>query len=145
MVGTFEDASLALTESRAREHAHLLSMDGSTRTVYLINGVVYKVEHYGVVRENRNEFETITRERDNLPEGVFYPEVSLFAVGNTEIIAMSYIQGQAVAECYCTPDEECDDSCMPAHVWEQVNGVLDDTGGFNVILNTEGIWIIDAA
>lgn len=144
MIGNMADAAQALSDYMQGNDDRLLSADGTTRMVYLINGVVYKIHHVKEQTENVDEFYRIRNHSDILPEGVYYPEVGLFEIDNDNIIAMEYIEGRQVAECFCTPDESCDDSCMPMHVWESVHTVLGDTGGFNVVLNDKGIWIIDA-
>jgi hypothetical protein len=138
MIGTQEDANRAVAGD-----LRVLSSYGCTRMVYIANDVVYKVPLSSEFDScNRDEFR-IMSDSSNLPDGVFYPEVSLFNVNGIDVIAMEYISGQRMAECYCVAPEVCAPDCMPNHVWELVNGVLDDTGGFNVIVNDSGVWIID--
>lgn len=143
MTGNSADAKQALRDFLSGEDSRVLSFDGSTRVVYLIDGIVYKIEIEEFDSPNETEIKNIRE--TVLPDGVFYPSTDIYYFGNTSVIAMDYIEGTAVAECFCVEPEVCDDSCMPNDVWEKVNGILGDTGGFNVILNNEGIWIIDAA
>lgn len=138
MTGTEENARLALARALP-----VLSYQGSTRIVYLCDNVVYKVETNleddGI---NAYEYDRMTTIVPN--EGVFFPDVSLYTFDGTDVIAMEYIEGQAMAECYCIEGvEECTETCMPDYVWQLVNGTLDDTGGYNTIVNERGIYIID--
>lgn len=138
MIGNETDARLAVERALP-----LLTHLGSTRTVYLQGNVVYKVEStFEDIGINAMEYRRMTTEPTNT--GVFFPDVSLFDIDGTQVIAMEYIHGQAMAECYCMEGvEECLPDCMPDSVWQLVNGTLDDTGGFNVIVNERGIFIID--
>jgi|SRR5690606_1543326 len=144
MIGTYADAALALSMHLDNDSSMLLSADGTTRMVYLIGGVVYKV---GSDFDNRNEFENITANADNLPEGVCFPKVDLFEVAGNDIIAMEYIEGQAMSECFCEYYKEPHtNTCMPPWILDLVSNIIDDTGGDNVILTDNGdIYIIDAA
>lgn len=143
MIGTYADAALALGMYLDYDHSMLLSADGTTRMVYLIDGIVYKV---GSDSDNRWEFENITANADNLPEGVFFPKVALFEVAGSKVIAMEYIRGQVMAECFCHVGEQHGSTCMPADIFAKVRDVIDDTGGENVIVTDNGdIYIIDAA
>lgn len=145
MVGTFENASLAAASYYGGLSAHVFSMDGSTRAVYLIEDVIYKVPYHGFNEANTAEYDNITNTRAMLPEGLYYPNVSLFDVQGTPVIAMDRIKGQLIYACNCMDDdEECDEFCMTDKVKDIVSPFLGDTGGMNVILNDEGVWIIDA-
>lgn len=121
----------------------VLSYAGSSRTVYLMDNVVYKVENNLEDKgTNAYEFERMTTIKPST--GVFFPAVSLYTIDGTDVIAMEYINGQSVSECYCIEGiEVCEADCMPDSVWQLVNGTLDDLGGFNTIVNDSGIYIID--
>lgn len=142
MTGNLTDAARALAGDLP-----ILSMDGSTRIVYRIDEVVYKVNN-GMWDEDANltEYETI-RDMGTLPDGVYIPETSIYSVDGQNVIAMQFIEGTAVAECYCIAGlEECTDMCMSNDVWETVSGYLDDTAGLNTIITENGdIYLIDLA
>ena len=142
MTGNLTDAARALAGDLP-----ILSMNGSTRFVYRIDEVVYKVNN-GMWDEDTNltEYETI-RDMGTLPDGVYIPETSIYSVDGQNVVAMQFIEGTAVAECYCYElGDICDNTCMPAHVWEKVNGYLDDTAGLNTIITDNGdIYLIDLA
>lgn len=143
-VGTDLHAALILKMHNALDGTYLLSNSGTTRTVYLIDGIVYKV---GYSWDNRAEFDNISRKGHLLPEGVYFPLTSLYEFGDRTVIAMEYIEGQAVGECYCDEyNEPHTDICIPKDVLNLVSGIIDDTGGLNVIIKDNGdIYIIDAA
>ena len=138
MIGTLEDATLATTLGYGDPE---FLADGSTRAAFLINGVVYKVDMCGDMAPT-NEYEYSRIRRTALPDGVFFPKTELYDVDGTFVIAMEYIEGQIMHECWgeCTPHYP---ECMTTEVLDKVGPVLDDTGGDNVIVNDEGIWIID--
>lgn len=140
MIGTAENAALALTDPRQ----FVLSDDGSTRSVYLIDGVVYKREHwYGI---NSTEYDNILNGKADLPEGVSYPEVSLYTIDGTDVIAMEYVKGMAIYECYCEDmGDPCSDMCMTDKERDILIDCLDDPSGRNVIRCDSGYVIIDAA
>jgi len=141
MVGNIEDATHALNP--AAHLMFLLSSHGSTRDVFLINDVVYKVERQSDW-VNATEYEVMTTKR--LPVGVFYPEVSLYDIDGTEVIAMDYIEGTFIYECFCSlSDDTCDSMCMTEHEREFLIPLLDDPSGLNVVRNEHGYYIIDAA
>lgn len=140
MIGNAADAALTLTDPEE----FLLSDDGGTRKVYLINGIVYKVERSGInyscnVTENMNINGGMT-----LPEGFKFPKASLYTIDGVPVLAMEYIAGIAKAACYCFEDEEHDASCMRRKDEEILRNLI-DVGGFNVIYNDEGAFVIDAA
>jgi len=146
MTGNLKDAILAVKADRTRDREFLLTDCGSSRTVYLINGVVYKVDQSVPCWYNTQEFENINTMRDSLPEGIYFPNVELFEVFNQIVIAMDYIEGQAMAECHCLEFEECDPMCMSDDILKRVKPYCDDTGGLNVIETSNGdLYIIDAA
>lgn len=129
----------------------ILSTNGSTRTVYRIGNVVYKVNQYFEANYDANveEYRNIAaiNANGNLPDGVYVPNVSLYVVGMHNIIAMDYVEGTAVAECYCEMSNDTHtNTCMTNDVWEKVNGFLDDLSGLNTIVKDNGdIYLIDLA
>lgn len=142
MIGNFADAARAVAYESAGDWDYLLSAEGTTRMVFLINGVVYKIDSgFGA---NVAEYENITAYRDMLPEGFLFPETSLFHVNGMDVIAMEYIEGVGVAACYLE-NETCDGTCAPQEVVDVLNDFHLDSGGMNVIINDSGYWIVDAA
>lgn len=145
MTGNADHAALALAGDLP-----ILSDMGSTRMVYLYDNVVYKVNtgvwNYDANLEEFNIAQEISNVR-TLPEGVYIPAVTLYSIEGHNVLAMEYIEGTAVAECYCAmANDVCTDTCMSDDVWQKVNGYLDDTSGFNTIITATGdIYIIDLA
>lgn len=142
MIGNETDAAYALNMFDAGDDSELLSMDGSTRVTYLIGGIVYKVE-IDTDYNNAMEFENMTSIA--LPMGVYFPDVSLYTINGRDVIAMEYISGQRVAECYCTDMEECESDCAPRDIVALMEDMNLDPCGYNVIINGNGAYIIDAA
>ena len=129
---------------RDSDDTFLFSADGSTRMVYLINGVIYKVE--GFEGTNEAEYDKILNTRESLPAGVFYPETSLFTIDGENIIAMEYIEGTAIYDCYCVDmGDECDSVCMTDSEKFFLVCLIDDPSGMNIIRNIHGYYIVDAA
>lgn len=145
MVGTYADAALALSDFVTGDYSRILSREGSARIVYLINGVVYKIDRAGS-DDNIREYEAI-RSANALPDNVFYPETSLYCVGNDDVIAMEYIRGQAIYMCIDSDTGDiCDPMCMTnAERNLFTSDILPDPSGMNVIRTDNGYYIIDAA
>lgn len=138
---------MAVMSFRNADMHNIFSRDGSTRDVFLINGVLYKVENGGEYDVNAAEFEYILNMRDNLPEGVHFPETSLFRVLGEDVIATEIVTGQLKYHCFDRENDldECDDFCLSDREIELLTGIVQDIHGFNVIVNDAGYWIIDAA
>ena len=143
MIGTREDAALALSDFRMHRTGNVLSFYGSNRAVYLINGIVYKINN-GEVDDDVNAIEYRNVNSIELDKGYKFPETSLYTVNGESVIAMEYIDGTAVAECYCTADEECDEQCAPDDIVSYFESLGLECGGYNAIINDEATWIIDA-
>src|SRR5690349_10007808 len=109
MIGNLADATTALSRFMVGDWTDILSANGTTRIVYIINGVVYKCE--GESGVNQTEFEVMSTM--SLPCGFAFPAVNLFQIGDVDVIAMEYVDGIAVAECFCLDFEECDETCAP--------------------------------
>lgn len=148
MIGNIEDAAEALRDYNNNAYENVFSANGTTRMVYLINDVIYKVDcGTGYFSDNRAEYDNIMANSNNLPEGVYFPDTALFEIDGKNIIAMEYIEGEPMSECYCDEfEEEHTSSCLPDDIRDLVSPIIDDTGGENVILTDDGrIYIIDAA
>jgi len=149
MIGNVVDARQAYNASRLRTHENVLSYDGSSRDVFLINSVVYKVVQSDWDYDfNTAEYEAIATNSHEFPANVRYPQVSIFNVnGKFPVIAMEYIEGEAIAECTCHPDDgECMTDCMTIEEYTLIEPFMSDPSGFNVIRCEDGMYvIIDAA
>lgn len=146
MTGNATDAARALMFHECRSWAHAFSRDGSTRTVFLINGVIYKVEDYGFQGINAIEYDNMRNMSSVLPAGVFFPAASLFTIGDVDVIAMEYIRGQAIYQCACDfSGDKCDPCCMTDEERDILVPIMDDPSGFNAIRTDTGVYIIDVA
>lgn len=138
MIGTAENASLAAT----RPSSHILSFDGTSREVYLIEGVVYKVP-IGWYRDNEAEHLNLTRLKGkDIPAGIAFPEASLHG----DILAMEYIKGIPTGSCIdCEVGDPCQyGDCMPIDIAEafRILGFIDLSFG-NVIIKDGIYYLID--
>lgn len=142
MIGNTDDATRALLDYRDYNNRFLLSNEGSTRMVYLINGVVYKIESYedGV---NLSEFETVNSVE--LQEGFAFPETALYSVLGENIIAMEYVEGMPLARCYCADTGDvCAADCLDTETADYLDSLGLDSSGFNTIVADQTYYIIDA-
>ena len=140
MVGNIDDAALA-----ARDIAGYRLGIGAYRKTYLINGVVYKVTYDGDGRGDNANLSEWSNYTDTGVPFVRFPETTLWPVGGMPVIAMTYVDGLLMGECYCTPDEECQDSCLSddeRDMIEKVTGVC-DLGYGNVIVTPGVYWVVD--
>lgn len=144
MIGNAEDARMAVMAYRNGDMHNIFSRDGSTRDVYLINGVLYKVENGGLIGINADEYDYINNMRDSLPSGVHFPDTALYRILGEDVIATDRIIGQLKYKCYDQEiGDECDDFCLSDQEIEMLTGYSQDMSGFNTIVNDDGYWIID--
>lgn len=105
MVGNSTDALTALTAYNECDDSNLLSDVGTTRMVYLINDVVYKVDRVLSNSENAWEYEHASKIRGNLPTGVRIPEMELYtfyddSAGTIDfVLACEFVTGFPTGEC----------------------------------------------
>ena len=142
MTGNAAHAALAATHP----DEFLFSDFGCSRIVYLIDGVIYKVQRNPFYRDNEFEFAAGQALSGNLPEGYAIPEMEMF--GN--VLAMAYIDGEPTGECtdiqlglpcsHAGSNEEC----IPADILDRINGWDDPAYGNALIEYETGItYLID--
>lgn len=141
MIGSREDAAAALYG----ELPHL--DDGTSRRAYLSDGVVYKVNINDSWDDNLDEWNRYVRLKgEYMDPNVCLPETWLYEIDGKSVIAMEYIEGTGLAECYCNPDSEPHtDGCMTDEAKNLIRKYIDDLGGMNVILSDNIYYIIDIA
>lgn len=138
---TAADAALAAT----RPAEFLLSDDGTSREVYLINGVVYKVNR-GAFLDNEDEFHNINAMREVFAaNNAFLPCVAMFG----DVLAMEHIEGELTGECFAGDAGlpcDCPTMCLPAPVVANLVsfGWRDPAYG-NAIYCDGALYIIDLA
>lgn len=101
MVGTYANAARALECFEAGNRDCLLSDIGSSRMVYLIDNVVYKVEFelgFNVQEVNRAKLFRDT-------PGVAVPDITLYS---NNVLAMEYIPGLEAGFCNAIGISDCD-------------------------------------
>ena len=144
MIGNQTDADLAATSYFVNDFTYLLSDEGGSRMVYLINGVVYKVEMYHD-GDNTREYENAIRLQSIIEPPFLIPDVSLFSHEDMTVIAMEYIEGFAKSRCYCFGEEECTAFCLPSEVADMASKFINDVSGNNVIETDDAYYLIDLA
>lgn len=141
MVGTLEDARHAAS-GIATPFA-----DGCSRDAFLIRGVVYKIENGSDDSEDANshEWENYKRIRSlELPHNAAVPPTELYHVDGIPVIAMEYINGKSVGECYCIPGDD-HSACISQDIIDElskVTGITDFCYG-NLILRDGTLYIVD--
>ena len=141
MIGNVDDARLALSGD-----VPVWNSDGTTRYVYLINDVIYKVAEWE--RDNISEYERyLWLSKTNTHPLIAFPNTGLFDVDGTPVIAMERIYGTLTGECYCAvTDEEHDETCMSVEMCNAFDLITNDNSGLNIILTDKGIYyLIDMA
>ena len=137
MIGNKADATKALMRE-----VKPFSTFGGDRLVYLINGVIYKVSRAGGDYYNHMEYDNMMRgESDGF---INYPLTHLFNIGDRAVIAMEYISGDPVGECYCLDDNECGDDCLSEDTLDRIaaHGMTDRCYG-NLIMRDGQLYIVD--
>jgi hypothetical protein len=138
MVGNENDANLALAG-----RLELLGA-GCTRKVYIDDAheVVYKVEHFEQEVSHTSNYDEYALSDIVLPEPLIIPAMTLYDNG---VLAMEYVSGGYMSgECYCTQDEECDDTCMPESLLSILRTISPDCGTWgNSIWKDGKLYLID--
>lgn len=140
MIGNLVDATLA-----QRRHFPMFDR-GSARDVYLINGIIYKVE----TEEDANnvEFANLINITD-IPANIGIPDFSMHVVDGRPVMAMEYISGVKVYTCQCFDiglyECDCDTECiLTGDILARLKSVgLTDFVYGNVIYDGETYWIVD--
>lgn len=146
-VGNHRDAATALLDYDEKVNDNVLSYDGTSRVVYLINNVVYKV-NLGNYIFNDLEYDNANRLRDILPAPIKIPNMTLYRVNGENVLACDYIIGEPTGECYDRLSGRhcfCEGDCLPEEVEDilNLNNITDLSYG-NVIVDIFGqYWIID--
>jgi hypothetical protein len=142
MIGTIEEAEYALAGE-----SHFLAR-GTARDVYIADGIVYKVE----IESGSNDYEIdnlIRLSNMTLPPMLAVPEWNVYNVDGRSVIAMPFIEGREVGECYCDfTGTECDcppDSKAPISVIAACQSVgITDLSVGNLIYRDGIYYIVDA-
>jgi len=140
MIGTQEDAERAVS-------GHLTTFGyGSSRNCYRVGDVIYKVNRHKAWNANEDEWlkyqQIVDMVRDEAIIRV--PETRLIETISGPVIAMQYINGQPMNECWCIEDKEPhSEECLPKEMVEPLQRLITDLGGKNVIFDGALYWIID--
>ena len=136
MIGNMEDAMRAVEDNLSGRN---YIGAGMSRNVYVYDNVVYKV---GCSNTNIMEHDNLNHFRD-IADDVVIPYSTLYRVGSSLVLAMPYISGQLLCECYCCVS--CTDN-NTGHLTAEQNDIIMqyiyDTGGDNVVLTDTGDLVI---
>ena len=147
MLGNATDAALALTGPK-----EFWISDGCTRSVYLINGVIYKVEFEEGA--NQKELENLARlaTLEDIPDELAIPNSFMW---HGQVLAMDYIVGDDAGACFscegsrldCRHCAEGDAQMSPETLrWLNENGIYDVIQDSENILRVDNlVYLIDAA
>ena len=130
-IGTLENAKAALNNDVEPFDS------GSSRRVYLIDGVVYKVERYGDY-SNRNEVACAPKMAELVENSLFpfrVPEVTAWNVDDRNmVVAMEFIDGEPMRPWGAT---------FPRDAMQWLADNLGyDCGGLNVVETSDGWWYL---
>lgn len=145
MIGNHTDAKAAL-ESAMGSCANLYSDHGSARQVYLINGVIYKIERYK--GSNLNEWSRYCSiAPEMLPTNIRIPEMALYRVGNEDIIAAEFVSGNEVGDCWEREDYgtcNCPPGvCLDANIAEGIRLYCNMVDlAFGNVINVDDIYYV---
>lgn len=142
MIGNLSEATLAY------EHAlPILSNEGTGRTVYRVYDVVYKVDK----EQGSNAAELTNYNRLcslPLPAHIGIPMVEAYDIGDEIVIAMEYIDGERIGECFAEQaglDCDCDSEHLPAEIEGTLRsvGMGGDLHEGNIIYSNGIYYLID--
>ena len=137
MVGNAKDAARALAGSLR------LIGEGCSRYVYVSDDetVVYKVHRYDEVPEHSTNSDEYARRNLVVPKPLAVPPMTLYPNG---VLAMPYYRGTMAGECFCTPNESHDDTCLPSHLVDMLYTVGEDCATWgNTVWCGETLYLID--
>lgn len=142
MIGNADDAALAQECYETGDDTYLLSDMGTTRKVYLINDVVYKVG----CADAENLWEYEARNRFSSVPGIAIPDMTLYG----EILAMEYIDGDPAGQCTGRwVDGACDcegtETDMPIGMLETLSDLGWDFTMGNAIVRDGVFYLVDLA
>jgi hypothetical protein len=122
---------------------------GGFRRAHLKDGIVYKVNHeFGGEDHNLEEWNNLQLiDTSTLPDWIRIPKADLWIINSRTVMAMEYVDGEPVSECYCDTlgGEECDEYCLPDEVCAAIFDAtgISDLGYGNVIRNGRVLYLVD--
>lgn len=144
MTGNLADATRAL-----KGDLPLLSDFGTARLVYVSGNVVYKVERPNEYGANDNEYLNYLRIKSiDMPSGWAIPEMSLYDIDGTPVLAAELIHGRPYGECFAQWSGgtcDCDTECLSAREYDLITsttGITDLAHG-NIIVNHSTYYLVD--
>lgn len=141
MIGNETDAATAL------HGGGIYVGEGHTRIVYRVGDVAYKVN---VVSWDYNieEYDCGEAYRAATPANIVIPDMTLYHIGDRTVLAMPYIDGVPVSECFSRYNIECADSTHASCLDDKMAQTLtrfnfDATSYGNVILKDGIYYMVD--
>lgn len=145
MIATKEIAAAALAGNLP------LFREGTSRYVYELDGWVYKVDFPNDVA-NAYELSNLIRFNDvEFPDFIRIPDHMSFDFDGTIVIAMEFIEGYQLFECFCgfagldcVP--ACEEDRVPDKVADFFHSIdITDIGNGNIVTRDGIYYLIDAA
>lgn len=151
MIGNENDARTAFRSWADSTFEHLFSDNGSSRYVFLIDGVIYKVNRYADGRwdANEDEYRNGEKMRGMMPAGVFIPAMDIYDIDGNIVLAMEFVSGLSTGECsgaWSGLGCECDGLCISDKLMDELCGLgWDDPCWGNAIRVGADIYLVDVA
>jgi hypothetical protein len=151
MIGNENDARTAYDEWLTGSFDHLFSSDGSSRYVFLIDGIIYKVNvSNGYIWDaNKDEYNNAQTLAGILPANVRIPEMSLYTVDGYSVLAAELITGTITGECSAEwTGLGCEDGgvCLSDNLISELRDLgWDDSCWGNAIRSGNIIYLVDVA
>lgn len=139
MIGNLADATAAFNRE-VPEYDR-----GSSRKVYLIDGVIYKIDLVAYCNEDEwKNYRSLSRKK--LPDYLAIPKMSRYVVHGQTVIASEFIDGIPLGECFdrwlglpCEGSMEC----LPLAVENAVHEYIDDAVYGNIIVSNGIYYLVD--
>ena len=121
----------------ARDGEHV--GEGCSREVFRIRDVVYKVEKRRGA--NVSEYHNANELRGYTPENIIVPDMTLYPVAGTFVLAMPFIDGKSVGECMGEYGMDCDHSdCLDGNMYNILEGLNFDAISYGNVIYSEGVY-----
>jgi hypothetical protein len=120
---------------------------GNFRVVMRQGPTVYKVEYdEGIdLCSNQTEVDNLDRLRAiSMHPRIKLPDAYLYVTEGVPVVAMEYIDGTLMGDCFCLPREGHDpDACLPDDIVKYLVSLGIDTSYGNVIKSGKDYYLID--
>lgn len=141
MIGNETDARIALTDDYLAPY----SVEGTARDIYLINGVIYKVEKADGANDAEWSHYQNMREIPLSPY-IRIPEMSRYRINDEIVIAAEFVNGVETGECFATwagMTCDCPEPCLSPAIDSEIRRYVEDLAWGNVIVSDGCYYLVD--